>query len=140
MKDAVLSCIRTRRSVREFESRDVPRELVNEVLDAARWTQSGKNNQPWRVVVVTSPRVKDALAELSGYPEVVRGAVVLLAVFLDADTPVTTAPKTCRRAVPSARPPCSRPTPWVWGDCGTGAYSSRRRRSQRRSTRHPLGN
>jgi len=43
---SVIKVIRERRSVREFLEKDVPGELVMEVLDAARWAPSSKNSQP----------------------------------------------------------------------------------------------
>jgi len=47
--DAILS----RRSVRAFVDRPVPREVVEDILDVARRAPSGTNTQPWQVVVLT---------------------------------------------------------------------------------------
>lgn len=41
-----------RRSCRDFADRPVSRELLLELLEAARWAPSGGNLQPWRFVVV----------------------------------------------------------------------------------------
>jgi LAO/AO transport system ATPase len=46
---AVDRAIRTRRSVRRFLPRPVPRAVVEELLDVARHAPSGTNTQPWRV-------------------------------------------------------------------------------------------
>lgn len=43
---------RRRRSCRDFTDDPVPRELLLELLEAARWAPSGGNLQPWRFVVV----------------------------------------------------------------------------------------
>lgn len=51
----VFEAIRGRRSVREYRDEPVPWELVERVLDAARWAPSGANLQPWKFVVVTDP-------------------------------------------------------------------------------------
>jgi nitroreductase len=51
----LFEALRTRRSVRVYEERPVPRELVEQVLDAARWAPSGANLQPWKFIVVTDP-------------------------------------------------------------------------------------
>ncbi|MEL7371528.1 MAG: nitroreductase [Myxococcota bacterium] len=45
--------LRTRISVRAYLDKPVPEALVRDVLDAARWSPSGGNLQPWRVRVVT---------------------------------------------------------------------------------------
>jgi len=49
----VSEAIRSRHSVRAFSPRPVPRQLVEEILDTARWAPSGGNLQPWQVHVVT---------------------------------------------------------------------------------------
>jgi nitroreductase len=49
----LLEAIRSRRSVRAFTARTVPRETIAAILDAAAWAPSGSNMQPWLVHVVT---------------------------------------------------------------------------------------
>ena len=68
---AVEETIRQRRSVRRFEDREVPRELLLRVLEAARWAPSAMNRQPWHFVVVTAPERRAALVqatEVAGIP------------------------------------------------------------------------
>ncbi len=48
----VRTAIEDRRSIRRFKPDPLPGELVTAILDAARLAPSGKNNQPWRFVVV----------------------------------------------------------------------------------------
>ncbi len=79
----VREAIRTRRSVRRFQDRPVPRELALELLEAARWAPSGLNNQPWRFVLVESPEVIERLAACTRYGHILRGAPLAVAVFLD---------------------------------------------------------
>jgi len=45
--------MRARHSVRAYLDRPVSREQVEAILDAARWSPSGVNMQPWRVEAVT---------------------------------------------------------------------------------------
>ncbi|MFI1396909.1 nitroreductase family protein [Streptomyces sp. NPDC020681] len=59
---AVSECLRTLRSVRRFQSDDVPAELIDFVLDHAVQAGSGKNRQPWRFVVVREPEVRGEVA------------------------------------------------------------------------------
>ncbi|MCL1925883.1 MAG: nitroreductase family protein [Syntrophorhabdaceae bacterium] len=44
--------IDVRRSLRAYSSRPVERDKVERMLDAARWSPSSANRQPWRFVVV----------------------------------------------------------------------------------------
>lgn len=52
-----------RRSVRAFQPRAVPRELVEHVLEAARWAPSPHGRQPWRFVVLTADHLKVRLSD-----------------------------------------------------------------------------
>lgn len=58
----VTEAIRGRHSVRAFTSQPVPRPLVEEILDTARWSPSGGNLQPWHVHVVAG-EVRDRLVQ-----------------------------------------------------------------------------
>jgi len=58
--------LRSRRSVRRYQDRPIPRELLAEVLDLARWSPSAHNRQPWRFAVVTTPAMRDQLAAAMG--------------------------------------------------------------------------
>ena len=50
--------MRTRRTVREFSPRPVPRELIETALRVASRAPSGANQQPWRFVVVWDAEIK----------------------------------------------------------------------------------
>ncbi len=53
-----------RYSCRAYLDRPVPRELIEKLLDTARWSPSGANIQPWQVAVVegkTRARLSEAL-------------------------------------------------------------------------------
>jgi nitroreductase len=61
--NAVIEAINMRRSIRSYESKPVPRDLVNAVIDAGNEAPSAMNSQPWRFVVVED---KDAKKKLLG--------------------------------------------------------------------------
>lgn len=62
----IIEAIKTRRSVRKFKPNKVSRQVVNAILDLARWTPSAHNAQPWRLVVVDDNEVKVRLAAEMG--------------------------------------------------------------------------
>ena len=55
--------MRTRRSVRAFSDRPVPREVIEACLLAAGTAPNGANLQPWHFAVVTDARLKRRLRE-----------------------------------------------------------------------------
>ena len=50
--------IARRRSVREFDTRPIPREVIEQCLLAAGTAPSGANQQPWHFSVITDPDKK----------------------------------------------------------------------------------
>ena len=49
----VEKAVRERRSIRLFKPDPVPHEMIRDILDAARWSPSWGNTQPWELFVVT---------------------------------------------------------------------------------------
>ena len=58
--------LQSRRSVRKYQPRPVARELLEQILEAARWAPSPHGRQPWRFVVLTRQEPKQALADQMG--------------------------------------------------------------------------
>ncbi len=70
----IIDAIKNRKSVRKFLDKSVDRKILFEVLDAARWSPSGANCQPWRVEIVTGKtkqRITEAIlrAKKEGFME-----------------------------------------------------------------------
>jgi nitroreductase len=59
-----IKAIKTRRSIRIFDSKDVKEEPIMCIIDAARWAPSGGNRQPWEFIVITRPEARKAIASL----------------------------------------------------------------------------
>jgi nitroreductase len=79
----MLKTIKNRRSVRSYSGQALPEELIEEILDAARWAPSGLNNQPWRFAVIQDKKIKDKLETLTKYSAIIESAQAIIAVFLD---------------------------------------------------------
>ena len=54
-----LSCIKGRKSIRAFLDKPVPRELLVELMETARWAPSSTNMQPWRVLLLTGEKKRE---------------------------------------------------------------------------------
>ncbi len=59
----VLEAVKGRRSIRAFKNQDVPAEIVEKLIDAARWAPSAGNIQPWEFIIVRKPKIKRRLVE-----------------------------------------------------------------------------
>lgn len=62
----ITQLVKSRRSIREFKSTRVPRDIIHAVMDLARWAPSAHNAQPWRFVVIDDVEVKRRLAAQMG--------------------------------------------------------------------------
>jgi iodotyrosine deiodinase len=65
LRRAAVFCeqMQRRRSVREFSSRAVPREIIEQCILAAGSAPSGANRQPWHFAVVGDPTLKRQIRE-----------------------------------------------------------------------------
>jgi PPOX class probable F420-dependent enzyme len=64
--ELLMGALLGRRSVRRYLDREVPKEAVETVLEAARWAPSPHGRQPWRFAVVEREETKARLAEAMG--------------------------------------------------------------------------
>lgn len=77
----VMDAIRQRRSVRDYEDRPVPEEVLRKVLEAARLSPSARNGQDRRFIVVRDREQRLRLARAArGQPQVAAAPVVIAAV------------------------------------------------------------
>ncbi len=70
--------VRTRRSVREYQPKAIPQEVLDRVLDAARIAPSGSNRQPTRLILVREEEGKAKLAELCHGQKFIASAPVVV--------------------------------------------------------------
>jgi nitroreductase len=62
---SVLDIIRKRRSVRKYKGDPIPEDVFLRVMEAARLAPSGKNNQPWKFIIVHDEEMRNKLAAAS---------------------------------------------------------------------------
>ena len=80
--DAVLRAIRTRRSVGKVSQEPLPRDVVEELIEAAGSAPNHRLTAPWRFIVLTG----DARGEV--WERLVRAPVVVACVVHPGDDPV----------------------------------------------------
>ncbi|RPH49405.1 MAG: nitroreductase [Desulfobacteraceae bacterium] len=59
----IIEIINARRSVRKYEEKEVPEEVLNSVLEAVRWSPSWANTQCWELVVIKDKTIRENLKE-----------------------------------------------------------------------------
>jgi nitroreductase len=76
-----IEALKTRRSVRVYEDKPVPRQAIEEIIDAARLAPSANNIQPWEFIVVTEPKTRKQIAHLTDYGKFIAESGACVAVF-----------------------------------------------------------
>lgn len=76
-----LVALKERRSVRRYERREVPRDLVEEIIDCGRLAATANNRQPWLFVAVSNEETRRRIAALTDYGKFISEAPVCIAVF-----------------------------------------------------------
>ncbi|MFA5098514.1 MAG: nitroreductase family protein [Candidatus Margulisiibacteriota bacterium] len=76
----VLDNIMSRRSVREYSDKPIPKEILQKIIEAGNMAPTGSNVQPWRFVVVEGQAERKKLAELNltVYKEWIKNAPTVL--------------------------------------------------------------
>jgi nitroreductase len=79
----VLEAIHTRRSIRKYENKPVPQELIKEILAAAMSAPSAGNAQPWHFVIITDREILDKVPNINPYAAMAKNAPASILVCGD---------------------------------------------------------
>jgi nitroreductase len=58
-----MEIVKGRRSIRKYQDKEVPGEILNQVLEAVQWSPSWANSQCWEIIAVKDLAVKEKLKE-----------------------------------------------------------------------------
>jgi nitroreductase len=82
----ILTLLKSRRSIRVYQDKSIPQDLILQILEAGRWAPSGANLQPWHFIVVTDPETRKRIGEVARFfliksSHVEKAPVVLVLAF-----------------------------------------------------------
>jgi nitroreductase len=80
-----ISFLRTLRAERTFRTDPVPHEVVDDILEVARWSGSASNKQPWEIVVIRERDTLRSLAAVDGYAGHLAGAPLGMVLVMNGD-------------------------------------------------------
>ena len=60
----VIDVILNRRSIRKYEAKDIPQDILEKIMEAGRQSPSAANRQPYHFIVVTNSEIKKELPGL----------------------------------------------------------------------------
>lgn len=65
MNDTVLDIMTSRKSIRRYNTDPVPDEMLDKILESARWAPTGENYQPWRFIVIRDQETRNKIGDLA---------------------------------------------------------------------------
>jgi nitroreductase len=89
VRTTALRPIRRVSQIRQYTDEPVPDEIVDQLLELARWTGSSRNTQPWRFIVVRDRETLRKLASLRPNINWAAHAPVGIAIVLDGSNPMS---------------------------------------------------
>lgn len=62
----MLELLMNRRSIRKYKDKEIPKDLIDKIVQAALTSPSGRNKKPWELVVVTERDILTKLGNTRG--------------------------------------------------------------------------
>ena len=81
----VFDCIETRRSVRKYDKKDVPNELIAQILTSGTYAPSAGNTQEWEFIVVRDREIKKRLSDAALKQSQVEEAPVVIVILANLE-------------------------------------------------------
>ncbi len=82
-----IAFLRSLRAVRSFRPDPVPQEVVDDILEVARWSGSAANRQPWELVVIRDRKTLETLASVEGYARHLSDAPLGIVLVMAGERP-----------------------------------------------------
>ena len=77
----VSEAIRTKRAVRKFKDKPLPEDVIYDILNAGRRSQSSKNEQAWQFIAIRDRSILKALSECGTWAGHLAGAPLGVAIL-----------------------------------------------------------
>ncbi|GAA4822728.1 NAD(P)H-dependent oxidoreductase [Algivirga pacifica] len=81
----IIEKLNWRYATKKFDTKKLPQETVEQIIEAGNLTASSYGLQPWKIVVVENPEVREQLVEYSWGQAQVKDASHLLVIARQAD-------------------------------------------------------
>ncbi len=76
-----LDCIKKRRCVRQYLSKEISQEILKDIVDCARLAPSANNIQPWEFIVIKDKEMLRKIAALTDYGTFIKDAAICIVVI-----------------------------------------------------------
>lgn len=77
-----ITCLKTRRSIRKYKDKEIPQEIIDDIIKCGTYAPSSCNTQPWAFIVVKDLEKISNLSKVSKYSSFVENAPLCIVVCL----------------------------------------------------------
>lgn len=95
MSNTITEVIKKRRSIRKYIEKEIPEEIIKDIIDCARLAPTGNNKQSWSFVVVTDKELREQISYFAKYGRFIKEAGACVAVFCDEEDSTTPLQDAC---------------------------------------------
>lgn len=78
----VFEAIRNRRAIRQFKPDVIPDDVLQKILEAARWAPSPFNTQPWEFIIIKDKETLKSISKNARYSGYLENAPMAIAVVV----------------------------------------------------------
>jgi nitroreductase len=78
-----IEAILTRRSVRKYYKKVIPKKIINELLEAAMCAPSAGNEQPWHFIIIDDPNLLGEVPTFHNHAQMLKNASIAILVCGD---------------------------------------------------------
>ena len=65
--NSTIECLKSRRSVKSYKPDMLPKEVLQEIVEAGTWVPTGMNRQSPIILVITDKKVRDQLSRMNAH-------------------------------------------------------------------------
>lgn len=76
-----IECLKKRRSIRDYEEKEIPKEVLKEIINCARFAPTARNEQPWEFIVITEKETLKKMGDMAPNGSFIKDSVACIAVF-----------------------------------------------------------
>ncbi|MGB9677183.1 MAG: nitroreductase family protein, partial [Candidatus Ratteibacteria bacterium] len=76
-----LKVLKERRSIRKYQKKEVSKDIIENIIDCARFAPTAINIQPWEFIVITDQKMREKIADITDYGKFIKETPCCIAVF-----------------------------------------------------------
>ncbi len=78
-----IKSIKCRRSIRNYQTAEIPEDVLEELIDCARLAPTARNTQPWEFIIIKDKDTLDNIGRLASHGPFIKDAAACIIVCSD---------------------------------------------------------